>query len=119
MKDHGITNTAYNGCILDIRIQREKLRERLNLEVVLTRGLRLLGLCLCMFIVVVYAAILEADSSGRLGLLKTYKTLFALDDLKDMRTPEEFSEYLALVSKISRALMPASSNYFVEQVPRV
>jgi len=54
----GHANTLSNRCVFDIRIQREKIRERLNLEVVLTRGLRLFGLYLCMFIVVMYTAML-------------------------------------------------------------
>ena len=43
------------------------------------------------------------------GFCKSTKTRFALDsidDLRDMRTPEELSKYLAWVSKNSRVLMP-------------
>jgi len=54
--------TVSNRCVFDIQIQREDLGEIVNLEVVVSRGLRLLGLCLCMFIFVMYTAMLEADS---------------------------------------------------------
>ena len=45
-------------------------QERLELELDLVRGLRLLALCLALFVLVCYSAILENVSDARLGLLK-------------------------------------------------
>jgi len=96
---------------------RDMLIERLKLELDLTRGLRLLILCIGMFLIVSYAAMTEAKSEGRLGLLQTYKSLFLLDEesLSAIKTPEAFAEYYKTVSKNSRYLMPTSSEYFVEE----
>ena len=58
---------------------RQPLIERLQLELNLMRGLRLLFLCALMFGLVIYAANLELRAAQRLGLLHTYATIFALD----------------------------------------
>ncbi len=62
---------------------RQPLIDRLQLELNLMRGLRLLVLCALMFGLVIYAANLELRSAQRLGLLNTYTTIFELnpDDL--------------------------------------
>ena len=58
------------------RFKTESLIERIQLELKLMRGLRLLALCLCMFAVVIFAAVQERQGSTRLGLLNTYSSLF-------------------------------------------
>ena len=94
---------------------RTSLLDRLELEVDLQRGLRLLLLCLALFCVVIYLNILESQSDIQLGLLNTYQKLFQLDDsLADITTASELKEFLQMVSKQSRQLMPISSEYFVE-----
>ena len=64
-----------------------------------------------------YAANLGERSSQRLGLLKTYKRIFSLNDeyLHDIKTTDDVFEYLREVSKQSRLLQPLSSQYFIEE----
>ena len=84
---------------------KEKLIERLHLELKLMRGLRLLALCLCMFAVVIFAAVHEKQGHNRLGLLNTYKSLFQLDDsLAEIKTIDDLFDYLRLVSSRSRLI---------------
>jgi len=91
------------------------LLERLHLELQLQRGLRLLVLCMCMFGVVILAAVQERQGPDRLGLLSTYKSLFHLDDsLAEIKTIDNLFDYLRLVSEKSRIIMPTSSVYFAE-----
>lgn len=72
-------------------------------------------LCMCMFAVVIFAAVQEKQGSTRLGLLNTYKSLFSLDDsLADIKTINDLFEYLRMVSSQSRLIQPTSSEYFVE-----
>ncbi len=80
------------------------------------RGLRLLALSLCIFIIVVYGATLEKRSTIRFGLLNSYKSLFNLDPdfLDGIRTQDELFEYIGEISKQSRVLQPLSSEYFVD-----
>ena len=61
------------------KLKTEMLIERIELELKLQRGLRLLLLCLAMFAVVIFAAIQERQGSARLGLLNTYKSLFQVN----------------------------------------
>ena len=80
------------------------------------RGLRLLALSLCIFIIVVYGATLEKRSTIRFGLLNSYKSLFNLDSdfLNGIRTQDELFEFIGEISKQSRVLQPLSSEYFVD-----
>jgi hypothetical protein len=97
-------------------LQRKPLLERLELELELQRGLRLLMLCFCMFAAVIYASILESQAPVRLGLLNTYKSLFSLDDsLADVKTSNDLMEYLSMISQQARLIQPVSSAYFVEE----
>ena len=100
----------------DVRLW-QPLVERLQLELDLFRGLRLLFLCCLMFGLVIYAANIEKRSSQRLGLLNTYTSIFSLneEDLYDVKTPDAFFEYLRELSKQSRLLQPLSSLYFIEE----
>lgn len=71
------------------------LLERLELELSLQRGLRLLALCIMLFTLICYASVLESASPARLGLLQTYKTIFGLDDsLADIKTIEDLKGFL-------------------------
>ena len=98
-----------------IVLKNEMLLERIHLELQLQRGLRLLVLCMCMFGVVILAAVQERQGPARLGLLHTYKSLFQLDDsLAEIKTIDDLFEYLRLVSDQSRLIMPTSSVYFAE-----
>jgi hypothetical protein len=95
------------------QLKRMYLLERLQLELDLIRGLRLLALCLVLFALVCYAAVLESVSDARLGLMNTYKTVFNLDDgLADIKTADDLQSYLQLLSARSRLLQPLSSVYF-------
>jgi hypothetical protein len=68
---------------------------------------RLLLLCICMFGVVIWAAIIESQAPVRLGLLNTYKILFSLDDsLAQIKTLGDLSDYLKTVSKQARLIQP-------------
>lgn len=70
---------------------------------------------MCMFAVVIFAAVQEKQGSTRLGLLNTYKSLFSLDDsLAEIKTIDDLFEYLRLVSSQSRLIQPTSSEYFIE-----
>ena len=96
-------------------LNNSMLLERLHLELQLQRGLRLLVLCMCMFGVVILAAVQERQGPDRLGLLSTYKSLFHLDDsLAEIKTIDNLFDYLRLVSEKSRIIMPTSSVYFAE-----
>jgi hypothetical protein len=85
---------------------RKPLVERLQLDLDLIRGLRLLFFCALMFGLVIYAANLEKRSAQRLGLLNTFSTIFSLnaDTLYEIKTPENFFDYLRMVSEQSRLL---------------
>jgi hypothetical protein len=48
-------------------LKRKALLQRLELELDLQRGLRLLVLCLCMFAVVIFASVIESQASVRRG----------------------------------------------------
>ena len=101
-------------------LKRKALLQRLELELDLQRGLRLLALCLCMFAVVIFAAVVESQASVRRGLLNTYRSLFLLDDsLADIKTRGDLLEYLGHVSSRARDLQPTSSPYFVEETAEV
>ena len=98
-----------------VQMKRKYLVERLQLELDLIRGLRLLGLCMALFALVCYASILESVSDARLGLMNTYKTIFNLDDsLADIKTTEGLQSYLKLLSARSRLLQPLSSQYWLD-----
>lgn len=56
-------------------MHRPALLERVQLELDLLRGLRLLLLCACIFGIVVYAANIEKRSPYRLGLLVGLNTV--------------------------------------------
>jgi hypothetical protein len=56
-------------------MHRSALLERVQLELDLLRGLRLLLLCACIFSIVVYAANIEKRSEYRLGLLVGLNTV--------------------------------------------
>jgi len=62
-------------------LKRVALVERLELEMDLQRGLRLLLLCLALFCVVIYSSVLENESSNRIGLLQTFQRVFQLDNV--------------------------------------
>jgi hypothetical protein len=63
------------------------------------RGLRLLLLCLAMFAVVIFSSVIESQSAKRLGLMKSYSTIFSLDDsLADIKTTDDLFDYLRHVS---------------------
>jgi hypothetical protein len=96
---------------------RKPLVERLELDLDLIRGLRLLFFCAVMFGLVIYAANLEKRSAERLGLLNTFSTIFALnaDALYEIKTAENFFDFLRMVSEQSRLLQPLSSQYFIEE----
>ena len=97
-------------------LNRAGLLARLELEVRLQRGLRLLLLCVALFCVVIYLNVLSSQSSVQLGLLNTFATLFRLDDsIADITTANDLLEYLRMVMTQSRELLPLSSHYFVEQ----
>ena len=48
-------------------LKRKALLQRLQLELDLQRGLRLLVLCICMFAVVIAASVIQSQASVRLG----------------------------------------------------
>jgi hypothetical protein len=111
-----IQNAAFPRLIANrTRLKRVSLLERVTLELRLQRGFRLLGLCAMLFAFGIYASIIESQSDARIGLLKTYKSLFFLDDsLADIKTQDSLLEYFRTVSQQSRLLQPASSVYFNE-----
>jgi len=79
---------------------RIPLLERIQLELKMLRGLRLLLLCACLFGVVVYADILEKRPSYWLGLLNTYTSIFDLRDesLAGIKTPDDLFLYFTDLS---------------------
>ena len=98
-----------------MKLKREMLLERLELELNLQRGLRLLLLCIALFVLVVYSMVVESTSPFRLGLLQTFKTVFLLDDsLADIKTLRAFKEYMKTLNQQTRLLMPLSTEYFSE-----
>ena len=99
-----------------IQIERSMLLDRLELELHMRRGLRLFFLCIVLFVVILCAHTVEADSLKRLGLMQTFKTVFLLDDsLADIKTIHGLRGYLQTISARSRLLMPLSMEYFSEQ----
>ena len=77
------------------KLKRTNLVERLELELSMQRGLRLLFLCMALFTLVVLASVIESASASRFGLLQTYQTIFGLDDsLADIKTVEALKESL-------------------------
>ena len=98
-----------------MKLKREMLLERLELELNLQRGLRLLLLCIALFVLVVYSMVVESTSPFRLGLLQTFKTVFLLDDsLADIKTLRAFKDYMKTLNQQTRLLMPLSTEYFSE-----
>ena len=97
-----------------ICFQRRKLLERLNLELDFSRGIRLFVLCLAMFLTVIQTAIRESQSAVRLGTLESLKSMFRTDELRHIKNPDQFFEYMQFVSEQSRELMPTSSAFFRE-----
>jgi hypothetical protein len=52
-----------------------------------------------MFAVVIYSSVLESQSVKRLGLMKSYSTIFSLDDsLADIKTTDDLFDYLNHIS---------------------
>ena len=57
-------------CALSLSVlRRNKLLERLELELQLQHGFRLLILCILMFGIVIYASLIESQAQTRLGIL--------------------------------------------------
>ena len=111
-----IQAAAFNRVIgTRTQLKREMLLERLELELNLQRGLRLLLLCIALFVLVVYSMVIESTSPYRLGLLQTFKTVFLLDDsLAHIKTLRAFKDYMKTLNQQTRLLMPLSTQYFSE-----
>jgi len=102
-------------------LARLPLIERVELELALFRGLRVLFLCMFMFLLVIYAAILEGRSQQKLGLVNTYAGVFGLDaeNLMGLTTRAAFFDFIVELSEAARRLQPASSAYFVEETGEI
>ena len=75
-----------------IQLKRSAVLERLKLEAQLRQDLRLLLLCTLMFVLVIASCLTESAGPQRLGLLRTYKQVFYLDDsLSEIKTLEDLS----------------------------
>jgi hypothetical protein len=96
-------------------LRRQPLLERLQLELNMQRGLRLLFLCICMFAIVIYAAMVESQSTVRMGTLRMFRTRFDTQGMSAINTREGLVRYLEFVSDQSKQLMPLSSDHFIEE----
>lgn len=96
-----------------VKLKREAVIDRLKLESTLGRDLRLMLLCAIQFVLVVAACLAESNTHARLGLLRTYKDIFFLDDaLAGIKTLHSLQNYLRTVSERGRLLQPVSDYYF-------
>jgi len=96
-------------------LRRKPVLERLALELNMQRGLRLLFLCIFMFGIVIYASMVESQSTIRMGTLRTFRAMFDTEGLSAINTREALAEYLQFVSDQSKKLMPLSSDHFMGQ----
>ena len=96
-----------------IILKREAVLDRLKLESRLQRDMRLMLLCATQFVLVIAVCLTESNAHARLGLLRTYKDIFFLDDsLSDIRNLDSLQNYLRTVSERGRLLQPVSDYYF-------
>jgi hypothetical protein len=96
-----------------IILKREAVIDRLKLESRLQRDMRLMLLCAIQFVLVIAVCLAESNAHARLGLLRTYKDVFSLDDsLADIKTLDSLQNYLRTVSERARLLQPRSDYYF-------
>jgi hypothetical protein len=79
------------------------------------RDMRLLLLCLLMFMLVIASCLAERPGPQRLGLLRTFQQVFYLDDsLSEIKTLKDLQGYLRTVTEQARLLQPLSDYYFKE-----
>jgi hypothetical protein len=98
-----------------VQLKRSAVLERLKLEAHLMQDMRLLLLCLLMFTLVIASCLTERPGPQRLGLLRTFKEVFYLDDsLSEIKTLEDLQGYLRTVTEQARLLQPVSDYYFKE-----
>ena len=100
-------------CTYRNKLNRQHLLLRLELEIELQRGLRLLLLCASLFAIVIFSTIHEMQNPTRLGLRKMYAKMLQFDDVADIKTRDDFLEYMLVVLRQSRMLQPVSSLYFI------
>ena len=94
-------------------LKREAVIDRLKLESRLQRDMRLMLLCAIQFVLIIAVCLAESNAHARLGLLRTYKDVFSLDDsLADIKTLDSLQNYLRTVSERGRLLQPVSDYYF-------
>jgi hypothetical protein len=94
-------------------LKREAVIDRLKLESRLQRDMRLMLLCAIQFVLIIAVCLSESNAHARLGLLRTYKDVFSLDDsLADIKTLDSLQNYLRTVSERGRLLQPVSDYYF-------
>jgi hypothetical protein len=99
-----------------VKLKREAVIDRLKLESTLGRDLRLMLLCAIQFVLVIALCLAESNAHARLGLLRTYKDIFFLDDaLAGIKTLHSLQNYLRTVSERGCMLQPVSDYYFRQQ----
>ncbi len=98
-----------------VQLKRSAVLERLKLEAHLMQDMRLLLLCLLMFMLVIASCLAERPGPQRLGLLRTFKQVFYLDDsLSEIKTLKDLQGYMRTVTEQARLLQPLSDYYFKE-----
>jgi hypothetical protein len=99
-----------------VKLKREAVIDRLKLESTLGRDMRLMLLCAIQFVLVIALCLAESNAHARLGLLRTYKDIFFLDDaLAGIKTLHSLQNYLRTVSERGCLLQPVSDYYFRQQ----
>jgi hypothetical protein len=79
------------------------------------QDMRLLMLCLLMFMLVIASCLAERPGQQRLGLLRTFKQVFYLDNsMSEIKTLKDLQGYLRTVTGQARLLQPVSDYYFKE-----
>eukprot|EP00930_Biecheleria_cincta_P090995 TRINITY_DN8047_c0_g1_i8.p1 TRINITY_DN8047_c0_g1~~TRINITY_DN8047_c0_g1_i8.p1 ORF type:complete len:1707 (+),score=239.26 TRINITY_DN8047_c0_g1_i8:19-5139(+) len=96
------------------RLVRTALVERLQLEVRLGKGIRLMLCFMALFGLMISADVIET-SAAKLKLTDHYRRTFELDKLNGIQKIAELKSYLRNLSAASNTMQVSSSSYFVNR----
>ena len=102
-----------------LRITRHQMVLRLELEMRMLRGFRVIFFALIQFIVLVLLALpipggVAAGVQSEFGLMKTYHSMLGLQGVDEVQTTSELRAFLAMLLERSRSMQVLSNDYFTE-----
>ena len=96
-------------------VSRVRVVSRLTVELGIRHSLLTFIITLVLFLLISVLLVVDQAPVAKMDLKKALERTFKLDALDDIRTVNEFRDYLKVFSAASRVLQPASSLYFMER----